>query len=237
LGEADPGLRGYFLARDPGALLVRGIDFGVTRNDPAVGGRLADVFTPRTQYPELFIALHGAHQAHNAAIAIAAVEAFADATLPAALVTQVMGLVQSPGRLEIVGHQPLVVLDGAHNLAGAQALTAALEESFPSADRTIVVGLLREKDPREMLEALSVTSAARVVCCAPPSGRARDPYELAAAARELGVRDDNVLVIHDVADAVERAVADAGPDDQIVVTGSLYVVGAARAALGVRPRD
>lgn len=232
LGEPDPGLRGFFLERDPGAVLVRGIDFGVTRNDPAVGGRLVDVFTPRAQYPELFVGLHGAHQAHNAAIAIAAVEAFADAMLPTELVTEVMGLVKSPGRLEIVGHQPLVVLDGAHNLAGAQALTTALAESFPSADRTIVVGLLREKDPREMLEALAVTEAARVICCAPPSGRARDPHELATAARELGMPDERVLVVIDVADAVERAVSDAGPDDQVVVTGSLYVVGAARAALG-----
>jgi dihydrofolate synthase/folylpolyglutamate synthase len=234
LGEPDPSLRGFFLARDPGASLVRGIDFGVTRNDAAHGGRLVDMFTPRASYPEVFISLHGAHQADNAAIAVAAVEAFIDAELPHDVVTNVLGLVQSPGRLEVVGHRPLVVLDGAHNVAGAHALTAALAEEFPEGDRVLVVGLLREKDPSEMLEALNVADARRLVAAAPPSPRARDPEDLAAAARDLGVDPEKISVVPEVADAVERAVADAGDDGQVVVTGSLYVVGAARAALGVR---
>ena len=72
-----------------------------------------------------------------------------------------------------------------------------------------------------------------VVCCAPPSPRARDPHELADAARTLGVADDRVVVVNDVADAVERAIDDTPAEGQVVVTGSLYVVGAARAALGV----
>ena len=95
-----------------------------------------------------------------------------NAELDAELVADVMATVRTPGRLEVVGHAPLVVLDGAHNLAGAHALVTALDEEFASADRTLVVGLLREKDPREMLDALGATSAARVVCCAPPSPRA-----------------------------------------------------------------
>jgi dihydrofolate synthase/folylpolyglutamate synthase len=234
LGEPDPSLRGFFLARDPGAVLVRGIDFGVTRNDAAHGGRLVDLFTPRASYPEVFVSLHGAHQADNAAIAVAAVEAFIDAALPHDVVANVLGLVQSPGRLEVVGHRPLVVLDGAHNVAGAHALTTALAEEFPEGDRVLVVGLLREKDPREMLEALNVTDARRVVVVAPPSPRARDPEDLAAAARGLGVDDENILVVPHVADAVERAVGEAGEAGQVIVTGSLYVVGAARAALGAR---
>jgi dihydrofolate synthase/folylpolyglutamate synthase len=72
-----------------------------------------------------------------------------------------------------------------------------------------------------------------VVCCAPPSPRARDPQELADAARELGVAEERVVVVNDVADAVERAIAETLDDGQVIVTGSLYVVGAARAALGV----
>jgi dihydrofolate synthase/folylpolyglutamate synthase len=156
-----------------------------------------------------------------------------NAELDAELVSEVMAAVRTPGRLEVVSHSPLVVLDGAHNLAGAHALVAALDEEFASADRTLVVGLLREKDPREMLDALGVTRTARVVCCAPPSPRARDPHELADAARELGVADERIVVVNDVADAVERAIAETLDDGQVVVTGSLYVVGAARAALGV----
>jgi dihydrofolate synthase / folylpolyglutamate synthase len=84
-----------------------------------------------------------------------------------------------------------------------------------------------------MLDALGVTRVSRVVCCAPPSPRARDPHELAEAARELGVPDDRVIVVNDVADAVERAIAETLEAGQVIVTGSLYVVGAARAALRV----
>jgi dihydrofolate synthase/folylpolyglutamate synthase len=233
LGETDPELRGIFAAREPAQTLVRGVDFGVTRNDAAHGGRLVDLYTPRAHYPEVFVSLHGAHQADNAAIALAAVEALINAELDAELVSDVMASVRTPGRLEVVAHAPLVVLDGAHNLAGVHALVAALDEEFASGDRTLVVGLLREKDPREMLDALGVTRVARLVCCAPPSPRARDPHELAEAARELGVADERVIVVNDVADAVERAIAETLDDGQVVVTGSLYVVGAARAALGV----
>jgi folylpolyglutamate synthase/dihydropteroate synthase len=84
-----------------------------------------------------------------------------------------------------------------------------------------------------MLAALGVGGAERLVCCAPPSTRARDPEELAAAARALGLDPGRVEVVHDVDDAIERARAVTGPDGQILVTGSLYVVGAARRTLGV----
>jgi dihydrofolate synthase / folylpolyglutamate synthase len=233
LGEADPQLRDLFVARNPERILVRGTDFGVTRNRAALGGRLADLYTPRAHYPEVFVALHGAHQADNAAVALAAVESLVNAELDAELVADVMAAVRTPGRLEVVGHAPLVVLDGAHNLAGAHALVASLDEEFASGDRTLVVGLLREKDPREMLDALGVARASRLICCAPPSPRARDPQELADAARVLGIAADRVAVVNDVADAVERAIEDTPAEGQVVVTGSLYVVGAARAALGV----
>jgi len=233
LGETDPALVPLFLAREPAQVLLRERDFGITRNAVAYGGRVVDLFTPRARYDEVFVSLHGAHQADNAAIAVAAVEAFADAPLTEELVADVLGRVRSPGRLEVVGHGPLVVLDGAHNVAGAQAFARAMADEFAAADRTLVVGLLREKDPTEMLEALGARDAARLVCCAPPSARARDPLELADAARAMGIDADRIDVVHDVADAVDHAVAETPADGQIVVTGSLYVVGAARVALGV----
>ena len=237
LGETDPGLVPIFEARDPARTLLRDRDFGITRNDLAHGGRVIDLYTPRARYDEVVVSLHAAHQADNAATAVAAVEAFADATLPEDLVSDVLGRVRSPGRLEVVGHRPLIVLDGAHNVAGAQAFARAMADEFPGTDRTLVVGLLREKDPTEMLDALAARDAARLVCCAPPSARARDPHELADAARAMGVPDERITVVHDVADAVDHAVEVTGDDGQIVVTGSLYVVGAARVALGVADRD
>lgn len=233
LGESDPDLASIFSARECAYAVVRGRDFGVTRNDVALGGRVVDLFTSRARYEDVFVSMHGSYQADNAAIAVAAVEAFTDHALPADLVADVLGRMRSPGRLEVVGHQPLVVLDGAHNVAGAEALARAMAEEFAAAPRTYVVGLLREKDPAEMLAALGVGGAERLVCCAPPSTRARDPEELAAAARALGLDPGRVEVVHDVDDAIERARAVTGPDGQILVTGSLYVVGAARRTLGV----
>jgi dihydrofolate synthase / folylpolyglutamate synthase len=131
----------------------------------------------------------------------------------------------------VLGYQPLVLLDGAHNVAGAHTLRSALEEEFPSAPRTFVVGLLREKDAGEMLEALGASNAARIICCRPPSPRAQPPDDLAAAAIDLGVDPDRVEVVEDVTDALERAREVTAADEQIVVTGTLYLVGAARGSI------
>jgi dihydrofolate synthase/folylpolyglutamate synthase len=131
----------------------------------------------------------------------------------------------------VVHHQPLVLLDGAHNVAGAHSLRASLAEELPDAPRTLVVGLLREKDPVEMLDALGASEAIRIICCRPPSARARDPHDLAAAALELGLAPDQVEVVEAVGDAVEHALEVTAPDEQVIVAGSLYVVGAARSAI------
>jgi len=231
LGETSPELVSIFEAREAGAVWLRDRDFGVSANALAHGGRLVSIFTPGGSYSEVFLSLHGAHQADNAAAAVAAAEAFLGRAVDPEVVVEVFGQARSPGRLEVVGYQPLVLLDGAHNVAGATALRAALAEEFPSSPRTLVIGLLQGKDPDEMLEALGAAHAARVICCRPPSPRALAPEDVASAAIEAGLERDRVEVVDDVADAVARAVAVTGPDEQVVVTGSLYVVGAARAAL------
>lgn len=233
LGETDPALAGIFLDRRPAAVLRRGADFGVREQRLAHRGRLVHLFTPGGDYPDLHLPLHGAHQADNAAVALAAAEAFLGRALPPDVVAEALAGVTSPGRLEVVGHQPMVLLDGAHNVAGAEALAAARREEFPDSPCTLVVGLLREKDPREMLAALGAPAAARVVACRPPSPRALDPSVVAAAAVALGVPADAVEVIDDPADALAHARAVTRADGQIVVTGSLYVVGAARSSLRV----
>ena len=228
LGEADEELRGVFEARMASDMHVRDRDFGLSSNVLAHGGRIVSMFTPEAKHDDIFLSLHGAHQADNAVTAVTAVESFLGRALDHDLVFDVLGRVTSPGRLEVVGHQPLVVLDGAHNVAGAHALASALTEGFPSTPRTLVVGLLREKDPTEMLTALGVEHAARLICCRPPSPRARPPEELAAAALELGLDPDQVHVVETVDDALSLARELTAPDEQIIVTGSLYVVGAAR---------
>ena len=231
LGETDPELRAPFEARRPADLWLRDRDFRVTENRLAHGGRYVGFETPGARYPAVLLSLHGAHQADNAAIALAGVEAFLGRPLEPELVAEVFGNVRSPGRLEVVAHQPLVLLDGAHNVAGAHALRVALEEEFPAGPRTFVVGLLREKDPAEMLAALDVIGCAHVVCCRPPSPRALAPEVVADAALEAGVEPHRVEIVDAVPEAVALAVALAGPTGQVIVTGSLYVVGAARSAL------
>ncbi len=230
LGEADPALREPFLDRGAAQVLLRGEDFGVRTNRMAHGGRIVDVFTPEARYDDLFLSLHGAHQADNAAVALTAAEALLDRPLDPALVATVCGRVDVPGRLEVVGHAPLVLLDGAHNVAGAHALREALAEEFPAAARTLVVGLLQPKDPAEMLDALGVVDAERLIVCEAPSPRAQPAEAVADAARGLGLPADRVEAIPDVAAALGRARSLAAPDAQVVVTGSLYVAGAARAA-------
>jgi dihydrofolate synthase/folylpolyglutamate synthase len=230
LGEADEELRPIFEARGADQVILRGRDFDATTNELAHGGRLVSIVTPFAHHDRVFLSLHGAHQADNAAVAVTAVESFLGHALDQGLVAEVLGTVTSPGRLEVVGHQPLVLLDGAHNVAGAHALASALAEGFPPTPRTLVVGLLREKDPVEMLTALGAPTVARLVCCRPPSPRARPPEELAEAARAIGLAPEQVHVVDDVEDALERAHEITAPDEQIVVTGSLYVVGAARSA-------
>jgi dihydrofolate synthase/folylpolyglutamate synthase len=232
LGETDPKLQAIFEARDAERVVRRGVDFGVSRNVLAIGGRLVDLYTSRAAYPDVFLPLHGAHQGDNAAIGLAAAEAFVEAELPFDIVADAFSRVRSPGRLEVVGRQPLMILDGAHNVAGAQALRAALAEEFGDGLRTLVVGFLREKDPREMLAALGVEELDGIlVCCRAPSARALLPQMVAQAARELGVPDDRIEVVDTVPDAVSAALLATPDDGQIVITGSLYTVGAARAVL------
>jgi len=228
LGETDPHLRHFFLDRGPARVLVRDEDFGVIASRPAHDGQIVHLRTPRGEYHDVYLALHGAFQADNAACAIAAAEAFLDAPLKPELVVDALAGVRSPGRLEVMSHQPLALIDGAHNVAGAEALRAALAEDFPTPFRTLVVGFLREKDPVEMLEALGAASAARVVVCSPPTPRAFEPAVLAGAALKAGVAPTRLEVAANVPDALSRALAATPSDGQVVVTGSLYLVGEAR---------
>ena len=231
LGETDPDLASIFVQRAPERVVARDVEFGVRAARLAHGGRIVDLYTPGARYDQVLLPLHGAHQAQNAAAALAAAEVFLGNPLDRDVVEAAFAAVRSPGRLEVVGHAPLVLLDGAHNVVGAGSLRAALAEEFVDAPRILVVGLLREKEPHEMLEALGAAAAARVVCCRPPSARALEPDTLAAAARDLGIDPARIETVDLVEEAVARALAVAAPEDQVIVTGSLYVVGAARAAL------
>jgi dihydrofolate synthase/folylpolyglutamate synthase len=236
LGETEPDLAAIFRAAGPERTWQRGDDFNCTANRLAHGGRLLSLRTPGGSYDDVYLPLPGAHQGDNAACALAAAEAFFDAPLSDDVVADAFANVRNPGRMEVMGHRPLCLVDGAHNPAGARAAAAALAEEFaPTGRRLFVVGLLKGRDPAEMLEALGVGPADTVIACAPPSPRALDPAEVADAARALGAEAE---VVNGPVPAVTRALKRAEPDDLVLVVGSLYLVGAARpvlAAASARP--
>ena len=231
LGETDPMLRPIFVAREPEQLLVRDEDFGVISDQVAVGGRLIGLRTPRGQYEDVYLPVHGAHQTINASIALTAVEVAIGHRIDEDIVHDAFARVRTPGRLEVMSTQPLVVLDGAHNVAGAQALAAALAEGFAAGPRTLVVGLMREKNPEEMLRALEASTAEHLVCTRAPTPRAMDPNAIVDAAIALGIAPDRLDIEPDVGRAIARASDLTAIDGQIVIAGSLYLVGAARAAI------
>ncbi len=234
LGEREPSLRPIFERQNPAALWLSGDHYDCPRNDLAVGGRTLDLRTPGAVYEGVWLDLHGRHQGENFAAALAGAEAFFGSPVDDRLVREAAATVRSPGRLEIVGRDPLVVLDGAKNLEGAARAAAAVAEEFgAAASEILVVGMLRGKDPVEMLRALGAGRARLVVACSPPSPRAQPAPVVAAAAASLGVA---TAVAESVAEALDLAFGRAGPGDLVLVTGSLYTVGAARAALAVESR-
>ncbi len=235
LGETDPSLTPIFRDQGAAAIWERDREFGLLRNERAVGGRLLTVRTPGAQYDDVFLALHGAHQGDNFAAALAAAEAFFEAPLAPDVVAEAAATLESPGRLEVVARHPLVILDGVKNQEGARAAATAITDEFDvDADgvgrRVLVVGMLRGHDPEEILTALEADRASLIIVCPAPTPRTYPPEELADAAR-LVAPGVEVVTTDSVAAAITLAREDAGPDDLVLVTGSLYVVGAARSAI------
>lgn len=227
LGETDPDLAEVFCEAGPSRTLRRGEDFECERNDLAVGGRMLDI-AAAGRYPDVFLEMHGSHQGDNAALAVAAVEAFFAAPLNGVAVSEAFAGAGLPGRLEIVAREPLVVIDGAHNPDGASAARRALDEDFAGAARTfMVIGMMRERQPLRMLTELGARQCDLLVTTTAPSPRGIPAEELAAVATEAGIRCEAVA---DPAAAVRYAKELATGADLVFVSGSLYVAGAARNA-------
>jgi dihydrofolate synthase/folylpolyglutamate synthase len=227
VGETDPELVEIFVSEGGASHLLRGEHFDVVGNQLALGGRLVDLRTPTTIYPEVFVPLHGHHQADNAVVALTAVEAFFAGPLTDEVVREGFAQVVMPGRFEVLGHQPLVIVDGAHNPPGADVAAQVFFDDFdPAGQRILVVGCLRGRDPVDMLSALRADEFDVVVTCTAPSPRGMPAGALTDAAEQLGC--DQVIQVESVEHACGRALELAGAEDAVLVTGSLYVVGAAR---------
>ncbi|MEM7323598.1 MAG: Mur ligase family protein [Actinomycetota bacterium] len=230
LGSPMPDLRPIIEAEPSAGLWVAGEDFEVETNTIALGGRSIDLRTPGGHYDQLYVPAHGAHQGDNAATAVAAVEAFFDKPTPEELIGEAWTDVRFPGRFEVVGREPTVILDGAHNPDGATAAYRTLTEEFARLGSwVLVVGMLSGKDPIEMLQALGAQDFDAVICTEPNWSRAIAAEEIAAAATILGMSPE---VVRKPVEALERARSVTAADDLILVAGSLYVVGEIRTAIG-----
>jgi dihydrofolate synthase/folylpolyglutamate synthase len=218
-------------AGGPAAVWVRDEDFGVATDRLALGGHVVDLRTPLGEHGEVFVPLHGAHQADNAALAVAAVEAFFGRALADDVVAEALAGLTLPGRFEVVHRAPLLVLDGAHNPDGAAAAAETLAAEFDVAGtRRWVIGVLAGRDLDEMLDALGVRPGDRVVATRPPSPRGVPAAEVAAAVEARGVAVEAVDGIEAAVERAWRAAQAAGEGDLVMVTGSLHTVGAARTA-------
>jgi dihydrofolate synthase / folylpolyglutamate synthase len=231
-----------------GATVAReGVEFGVLQRDIAVGGQRLTLQGLGGVYSEIFLPLHGAHQAHNAVLALAAAEAFFGAggnrSLDIDAVRDAFATVSVPGRLERVRAVPSVFIDGAHNPHGAQALAAALRDEFAFRRLIAVVGMMRDKDARGILAELE-PAVDEVVLTAASSSRAMHVDDLAAAARDV-FDDSRVVIEQRLPDAIDTAIALAtaavGDADRVsgagvVITGSVAMVGQARTLFGHDPQ-
>ncbi len=218
-----------------------GLEFGLRGRLGAVGGQVLSIQGLGGLYEELFLPLLGEHQAHNASCALAAVEAFLGGgrgQLDVDIVRTGFADARSPGRLEVVRAAPTVVLDAAHNPAGAAATAAAVQTDFDFSRLVGVIGVMSDKDARGILAAFEPVLS-EVVITAVPGPRSMDPDALAAQAVEI-FGEDRVEVVPRLDDALESAIAlaEEGAEELsgigVLVTGSVVLAGAARHLLKAR---
>src|SRR4051794_4838967 len=211
--------------------LREGVEFGVAAREIAVGGQLLTL-AARGTYEDVFLPLYGEHQAHNAACAVAAVEALlgADGGLDAEVVRTALADADSPGRLEVVRRGPTVIVDAAHNPAGAAVLADAVRESFTFTRLVGIVGILADKDAEGILGALEPVLD-EVVVTRSRSPRAIDPDELGDIALDV-FGEDRVHVAPRLDDAVDVAFGRA--EEGGLVGGGVLATGSITLAADVR---
>ncbi|BFM23345.1 bifunctional folylpolyglutamate synthase/dihydrofolate synthase [Microbacterium sp. che218] len=214
--------------KEGATVAVAGDGFTLEGQTLAVGGQQLDIRGVAGAYREVYLPMYGAHQGANAALAVAAVESLIGGgtqPLAADVVADGIGNATSPGRLQLVGTAPTVLVDAAHNPHGARALVAALDEAFDIDEWGAVVGILDGKDAVGIMSAL-VPAVARVFATAPDSDRATDPDVIADVAEAA---DLPVTVHPTLEDAADAARAWAAESDRraVVIAGSVVLAGEA----------
>lgn len=219
-------------------LRVYGRDFRLGDSAKGVGGWQLDVEGTQGTYEEVFLPLHGRFQTINFAIAVAAVEALTGRRLDSEAVIDAATVVTNPGRMEQLEAHPPLLLDGAHNADGFQALGATLDEEFPTTRWVLVTAGMEDKDLATMYTDIAPRLLS-VIATQVSSPRARPAVDLGSGL-EAVVGDVPVTVVADPEEALAHARTLVGEGDGILVAGSLYLVGALRASLvgdGLTPNE
>ena len=219
-----------------GAEIAReGLEYSIDSRALAVGGQLISVTGLRGHYDEIFLPLHGRHQASNAAAALIAVEAFfGEQDLDIDAVRAGFANVTSPGRCEVVHRDPTIILDAAHNPHGAIALAETISNEFAFDDLTAIVAVLGEKDALGILQALEPI-AHQIIITTNSSPRAMAVGDLEKIALKV-FGPERVFTEPTLNSAIDRAVKDSVrplSDESfgILITGSVVTVGEARVAV------
>jgi dihydrofolate synthase/folylpolyglutamate synthase len=231
-----------------GAQIAReGLEFGVTSRTVAVGGQLISIKGLSGEYEDIFLPLHGEYQAHNAATALAAVEALLGATeqtegrVTAEVVQAGFAETTSPGRMEVVRTGPTVIVDAAHNPHGAEATAATVSEAFAFNPLIGVVGVMRDKDVYGLLEAYEPIMET-IVCTRNSFERSMPAEELGELAAEV-FGEDRVVVRPHLVDAIDEGLRLAEQDaiafgsGGVLITGSVITAGEARKLLVRKPKE
>lgn len=216
--------------RENARLLVSGRDFEVAEDLLAVGGRQVTLRGLHGhQYDPTFLPLYGAHQAQNLSLAIAAIEAFfgAERPIPGEVLAEGLGQLTSPGRLQLIGNDPIVYVDAAHNPHGAQALAQAVTESFAFSELALVTGMMSDKDAKGVLSELLPIADALFLSPidSPRSMDVEELYQLSGAFDREGLTEvsDSLSVALDAA----RSWAQQADGRAVLVTGSVLLAGEA----------
>ena len=223
-------------AAEVGADVAReGLEYSIDSRAIAVGGQLISITGLRGHYDEIFLPLHGKHQASNAAAALIAVEAFfGEQDLDIDAVRAGFANVTSPGRCEIIHRDPTIILDAAHNPHGARAIAETLQTEFTFDDVTGIVALMADKDALGILQALEPVMN-QIIVTTNSSERSMGVADLTKLANQV-FGADRVFAADTLPAAIDKAIQDAvRPLSEeslaIVITGSVVTVGQARTAV------
>jgi dihydrofolate synthase/folylpolyglutamate synthase len=219
-------------AHDEASMVIEMVDFALESTTVAVGGQVITVRGRASRYEELFLPLYGDYQGQNAAVAIAAVESFlGGGTVPLSDDVLAEGFAEatSPGRLQLIGTEPTVFVDAAHNPHGARALAGAMTEYFDFTEIAVVIAVLADKDAHGVFAELG-SIASRFHVTRSQSDRATPVDDLAEVALTVAP-EESVLRFDDLPEAVAaaREWAAAGPSRAVLITGSITLVGEALA--------